>query len=225
MLVARPNAIESCCPYCSCRTRRAHSHYMPVDRSCLVQSGLSKQLQAEDFGAPIHNAPRRIFTETRRFDRKLDARFGSANTWRSASGGYRDRTYRTTVSRVTAIATRPRRLRGPTIRPRHGSDGGAGGREQDDHTGNHSRRRGRGRGREFPRMSRALAPCEVRKPDAAHMPTHTASISAAGASTDCREPRLLGWSSTMRRCPSINRPSLSARFSWRGTPSRLTCPA
>lgn len=73
-------------------------------------------------------------------------------------------------------------------------------------------------------MSRALAPCEVCKPDAVP-PTHTPEISAAGASTSStakrflavrREPRLLGWSSTMRRCPSINRLGLQGTLSWRG---------
>lgn len=53
------------------------------------------------------------------------------------------------------------------------------------------------------------------------MPTHTPRISAAGASTSStperflavrREPRLLGWSSTMRRLPPINRLGFRARF-------------
>ncbi|RUV66055.1 MAG: transposase [Mesorhizobium sp.] len=101
MLVARPKAMDSCCPCCSRRTSRVHSHYMRRLTDLPWQGRVVEiRLHARRFRCANSQCPRRIFTERllRRFNRKPGARFGSAKArWRSA--------LRWVASRVRACRT------------------------------------------------------------------------------------------------------------------------
>ncbi|WP_425484167.1 ISL3 family transposase [Allomesorhizobium camelthorni] len=64
MLVARPKAMESCCPCCGHRTRRVHTHYMRRLTDLPWQGRIVEiQLHARRFRCADPQCPRRIFTE------------------------------------------------------------------------------------------------------------------------------------------------------------------
>ncbi|MER9307154.1 ISL3 family transposase [Mesorhizobium sp. M0496] len=64
VLVARPKAMESCCPCCGRRTRRVHSHYMRRLADLPWQGRVIEiQLHARRFRCADPQCPRRIFTE------------------------------------------------------------------------------------------------------------------------------------------------------------------
>ncbi|MFD1980454.1 ISL3 family transposase [Mesorhizobium kowhaii] len=62
--MARPKAIESCCPTCGCDTRRVHSHYMRRLADLPWQGRIVEiRLHARRFRCADPQCPRRIFTE------------------------------------------------------------------------------------------------------------------------------------------------------------------
>ncbi|MGH6712475.1 MAG: ISL3 family transposase [Bradyrhizobium sp.] len=64
VLVARPKAMDSCCPCCGCRTSRVHSHYMRRLTDLPWQGRIVEiQLHARRFRCADPQCPRRIFTE------------------------------------------------------------------------------------------------------------------------------------------------------------------
>lgn len=64
VLVARPKALESCCPTCGCYTRRVHSHYMHRFADLPWQGRIVEiRLHARRFRCADPRCPRRIFTE------------------------------------------------------------------------------------------------------------------------------------------------------------------
>lgn len=64
VLVARPKAMESCCPCCGHRTRRVHSHYMRRLTDLPWQGRVVEiRLHARRFRCADPQCPRRIFTE------------------------------------------------------------------------------------------------------------------------------------------------------------------
>ena len=63
-LVARPKAMDSCCPCCGRRTRRVHSHYMRRLADLPWQGRVVEiRLHARRFRCANPQCPRRIFTE------------------------------------------------------------------------------------------------------------------------------------------------------------------
>jgi transposase len=64
VLVARPKAMDSCCPCCGRRTRRVHSHYMRRLSDLPWQGRVVEiRLHARRFRCANSQCPRRIFTE------------------------------------------------------------------------------------------------------------------------------------------------------------------
>ncbi|UVK48704.1 transposase family protein (plasmid) [Mesorhizobium sp. AR07] len=64
VLVARPRAMDSCCPCCGRRTRRVHSHYMRRLTDLPWQGRIVEiQLHARRFRCADPQCQRRIFTE------------------------------------------------------------------------------------------------------------------------------------------------------------------